>query len=323
VFGLVFALMATFVVVITASAAQSGGRLFPGQATAGSRTVPASMATPMLEPAAGTAFQQLGTAGSGGARQAGAGDAISSTALSAPLDARLAADLRPLTRHYSAQVAVGVFDLTTGTEVVYHAGRKFATAGIERADILAALLLRHQHAAAALGTRAADLAASMIEDGNAVATSELWQMVGGAAGLTAANAALKVHHTSPPSTGNVNLTTTTVADQLQLLLDLTLARAPLDLACRDYALGLLDHVQASQRWGVPIAASSRTGYAVQDGWLQDQRLWVVNSIGVIEHHGQDLLIAVLSKGNQSETRGVALAEAAATAAVHVVIGAAS
>ena len=43
-------------------------------------------------------------------------------------------------------------------------------------------------------------------------------------------------------------------------------------------------------------------------------LWVINSIGVISHHGHRLLLAVLSSGQPSQLAGIRQAQAAATAA---------
>ena len=70
---------------------------------------------------------------------------------SARLDALLAAALRHgAARRTPAQVAVGVIDLTTGQQALYHAAAHFRAASILTADILAALLFRHQQAGTTL-----------------------------------------------------------------------------------------------------------------------------------------------------------------------------
>jgi Beta-lactamase enzyme family len=297
VFALIFALMVAFVVVITMSAGGShGGR--PGRmAAASSRTI-------------GVQGGSVIPAGQGGGS-----DVASSTRQSAALDAQLAAAVQRATRGDSGQIAVGVADVSTGAIAEYRPARHFHTASIVKADILAALLLQHQRSRAQLSNAEASLATAMIEDSDDAAANQLWTAIGGAAGLRAADAALKLVHTVPdPLWG---LTSTTVGDQLQLLRDLTSASA-LDSAGRDYVLGLMANVESGQQWGVPVAATPGTSFAVKDGWLPDPQLWVINSIGVISDHGQELLIVVLSKDNPTESGGIAMAEAAAVAAAGVV-----
>jgi len=81
-------------------------------------------------------------------------------------------------------------------------------------------------------------------------------------------------------------------------------------------------VTAGQDWGITAAASPRTGPAVKKGWMPDgpEGLWVINSIGVISHHGQRLLIAVLSSGQPSQQAGIRQVQAAAAAAATAITG---
>ena len=84
-------------------------------------------------------------------------------------------------------------------------------------------------------------------------------------------------------------------------------------------------VEAGQNWGVTRAASTGTRPAVKNGWLPvgPRGLWVINSIGVISHAGQHLALAVLTDGNRSQSAGISLVQAAATAAVSAVAAARS
>jgi hypothetical protein len=125
----------------------------------------------------------------------------------------------------------------------------------------------------------------------------------------------------PGPTGYWGLTSTTVTDQLRLLTDLAARKSPLTTASKDYELGLMENVQQSQQWGVSAAASPHTTYAVKDGWLPDPSLWVINSIGVVLHRGQQLLIAVLSNDQPTEAAGIATVSAAAVAAARVITAA--
>lgn len=78
------------------------------------------------------------------------GPAASSPPRASGPDARLATALAPVLRHQAANLAVGVFDQTTGATATYHASRSFDTASIVKAGILAVLLLQHQQIGASL-----------------------------------------------------------------------------------------------------------------------------------------------------------------------------
>lgn len=298
VFALVFALMAGLVAAVTVSSA---------------RTTYAS-----------TTASAAGAASHAEARHSGRAAAHNVTsngrASRAALDSALAAALAPLVRH-GGDVAAGVIDLTTGSEAVYHGRRHFHSASVENADLLACLLLQHQRTRTPLSGAEAVLAADMMHDSDNYATSVLWDLAGGAAGIRSANAALKLRRTRPGEFGYWGLTSTDVVDQLRLLTDLATSDSPLSAAARDYELRLMDQTAPGQRWGVRAAATPGTGFAVRDGWVPDPALWVVNSIGVVYHDGQRLLIAVLSKDNATEAAGIALARAAARAAEVVITSA--
>ncbi|MFD9686342.1 hypothetical protein ACFWXO_11310 [Kitasatospora sp. NPDC059088] len=115
--------------------------------------------------------------------------------------------------------------------------------------------------------------------------------------------------------GYWGLTATTAADQAQLLCQVFTGDSILSPASRGYVQQLLGQVESDQRWGVSAAATGGTS-AVKDGWLPRDAdgLWVINSIGTVEHDGHQLLIAVLSDGNADESGGIALVESVAQAA---------
>jgi len=226
----------------------------------------------------------------------------------------LAAALSPILAASGGTLAVGVVDLTTGVTVTHDGGRRFHTASIVKADILAALLLRHQATGTPLSEDERELAVAMIEHSDNDAASALWYDIGEGSGLAAANVRLGLRHTTPGSGGYWGLTSTTVADQLRLLTDLTSRRSPLNRSSRACELALMRAVERDQAWGVSAAATSRASVAVKNGWLPDPDLWVINSIGLVPHDGHRLLIAVLSDGHDSEAAGVSACEQAAVAA---------
>jgi hypothetical protein len=302
VFGLLFALMATFVVAVTVSTVRSGPQRVPG---------PAGLPDSMLTPGAARSGAQpviAGGIGDGGSRPLRA---------STSLDKRLAAALRPETRTGQGRLAVGVIDLANGAEAVYGAGRQFRSAGLATADILATLLLRNQGAGRRLTPGEAQLAVPVMESGDAGAATRLWRLGGPRAAMIAANGRLGLADTTVGTARSWGLAKTTVADQLRLLADLTSAGSPLTAASRDYELGLMAAAQPGLRWGACAAASPGTACAVSDGWLADPTRWVTNSIAVVDHLGRQLLIAVLSDGHRTRAAGIADISAAARAAAQV------
>jgi beta-lactamase class A len=234
---------------------------------------------------------------------------------------RLTAALSSVRRHHTGTFAAGVIDAATGAVAVFHGGRLFHTASIVKVDILATLLLQHQRARTPLSQRQRTLAAEMIENSDNLAASDLWDAIGRAGGLRKANHKLGLRHTTPGEGAYWGLTSTTVDDQLRLLADLTLLNSPLSARSRSYELGLMRHVAADQAWGVTAAATPGTRSAVKNGWLPDgsYTTWVINSIGVIHDDGHEILVAVLSKDQPSESAGIAQAEAAARAVVSAII----
>jgi hypothetical protein len=312
VFALVFAVMASYVLVVSVAAARANNI---GVALVGK---PASGA---VESGPGTGAHSAGKrkASTSGSHKSLARPIASSLGRRGGLDAELAAALAPIARRDGGSFAVGILDETTGAEAVYHGGRYFHAASVENADMLAALLLQHQQSGSPLGSYIGWLAAAMMQSSDNDAANGLWDAAGGLAGMQAANRTLGLRHTGLDPDGYWGLTSTTVTDQLRLLADLTAASSPLHAAARRYALRLMDGAAAAQRWGASAAASPGPGPAIRNGWMPDPGRWVINSIGVVRHDGQELLIAVLSKGNVTEAGGIALVRAAAITATQVIM----
>ena len=223
----------------------------------------------------------------------------------------------------AGDIAVAVTDLDDGQDVstAYDTSaddaNTYDTASIVKVDILAALLLQAQHAGTHLTAGQHALATVMIEQSDNDAATALWDAIGRAAGLDAANRTLGLDHTSPGSGELWGLTQTTPGDQLTLLRAVfTPSGSPLSSASRAYVAGLMGAVTAAQGWGVSAADSDDAGYALKSGWLQRTRtgLWDVNSIGQVVHDGHRMLIAVLSSGQGSEQAGIDLVERAASTA---------
>jgi hypothetical protein len=303
-FVLAFVLVAAGIVVLSIS----GARSHSAGPQARRKTAPAA-----IRPALGSGWGSVVLTGPGSIRFS------SATAE----NALLAAALAPVLRHSTGNLAVGVVNAATGAVAVYGGDRQFHTASIVKADILASLLLQHQWSNAPLSAQQRALAAEMIEDSNDQAANELWDAAGRAQGLKVANQELGLRQTTPGDGIYWGLTSTTVDDQLRLLADLASSQSPLAAGSRSYELGLMRHVTADQAWGVTAAAVPGTAAAVKNGWLPDgsTTAWVINSIGVISRDGHEMLVAVLSSDQPSESAGITQVDAAAKAAVSAIIGA--
>jgi hypothetical protein len=230
--------------------------------------------------------------------------------------AALTAALAPVRRDQTGSLAVGITDLSTGVTASYHPRELFHTASIVKADILATVLLQAQRQHAGLSPAEQQLATAMIEESDNDAASALWNTIGAAPGLAAADRVLGLRYTEPGPGGLWGLTATTVTDQLRLLAALTSRHSPLTAVARHYELTLMRSVADGQNWGVTAAADPGSRPAVKNGWLPDASSggWVINSIGVLRHDGQRLLVAVLSSGQPTQAAGISQVQAAARAA---------
>lgn len=181
------------------------------------------------------------------------------------------------------------------------------TASIVKVDILAALLDAQD---GELTAAQQQQSAAMIERSDNGAATELFDDVGGEAGLEAYNATLGLVDTVVDEAWG--LTQTTAADQLVVL------QAALQY---DTVRELMGQVVDDQRFGVSAAADDPADAVLKVGYLQRSvtRLWDVTSIGEVTSAGRTYLVAVLSDGNGTMDSGVALVDAVAEAAVPALV----
>ncbi|MGW0424486.1 serine hydrolase [Streptomyces sp. NPDC003015] len=238
------------------------------------------------------------------------------------LDERLADAMKSVTVTGEQRVSAAVLDLESGDSAV-HGDGAFDTASIVKVDILAALLLRHQEAGTRLSAQEKAYATTMIQNSDNTSASALWDIIGRAPGLDAANEKFGLTGTRGGDGALWGLTRTTAADQLALLQQVFGNDSELSEASRSYLRDLMGQIAADQRWGVSAAADG-SGWALKNGWLPRSTtgLWDINSIGRVTVDGHACLVAVLSDGNTTQAKGISLVEAAAKAAVSVFTGAA-
>lgn len=312
VFAVVFSLMASFVVLAAFLANTPRGHVLLTGPSVAPRAVSNGLSAQKVGLGHLSQHARTSHAVPGGRGSPSAGPNVQLN------DAELATALRPVVGGDRGRLAVGAIDLTSGSSASYNSDTALRGGGLVTADILAVLLLQHQQTGTPVSAGEAELAANMMQNSDSAATTQLWTLVGGAAGLAAANSTLKLHDTAMMAVGRTNWrwTRTTVADQLQLLADLTRPRSPLNAAYRDYALGLMASAPA-QHSSVLGAASGGAPAAIADGSLLGPR-WVIGSIGVLQRHDHEVLVAVLSDRNPAQTPAVTAARAAAGAAADLV-----
>lgn len=214
-----------------------------------------------------------------------------------------------------AKVSAAVLDLESGQSATY-GDAAFDTASIVKVDILATLLLQAQDAGRHLTAAEKTYATAMIENSDNDSASALWRIIGKAGGLDAANKRFGLTDTTGGDDMLWGLTRTTVADQLTLLRQVFGDDSLLSEASRSYVRGLMRRIAVDQHWGVSAAADG-SAWALKNGWLARSTtgLWDINSIGCVTAGGHDYLVVVLSDGNTTQAKGIALVEAAARAAV--------
>ncbi|WP_344084570.1 serine hydrolase [Luedemannella helvata] len=263
---------------------------------------PAAPAAALVGPAASAARAATAALTPTGAAATGLGAA-----------ARLTRALAALPLDRWVEFSIAVRNNRSGVTYRYRSSDTYETASIVKLDILAALLLSAQDAGRSLTTTERSLAERMMRASDNAAATTLFQRVGGASGLRAANGRLGLTATAPSSSWG--LTRTTVGDQLTLVNKALGRSGPLTAASRAYIRSLMTTVNGDQDWGVPAGARAGETAAVKNGWLSrgtESGRWIINSVGRITGPRTDLTVAVLSHGHSGMSTGVATTERVVT-----------
>ncbi len=225
---------------------------------------------------------------------------------------------RGLKRYLAGRVSgasIMVVDRTTGQSYGFRRNERFVTASVAKLDILMTLLLRRRKAGRELSADERYDAGIMIRESDNKSADRTFVRAGSATGVNTANRrsfGMKDTVAIDASCLDLlcwSLTSTTAADQVRLLK--RLFTGPLDAADRAYVLRLMRTVIEEQRWGVSAGALDGDTVYNKNGWMTHQRdgdRWAVNSVGRIEGHGHDLLVAVMTNHNPSMGYGITTAE---------------
>jgi beta-lactamase class A len=205
-------------------------------------------------------------------------------------------------------VTAAVYDDVTGTTSVFRPGDAEACASIMKVDILATLLGEAQaQGVVSLPADQQVLAQQMIEESNDDDAQDLWDFEGGATAVGHFDGQVGLTQTTPDTAGYWGLSTTTAADQVQLLRDVAYPNGVLTDASRTYELSLMTNVDPSQTWGISAGVESGATVAIKDGWVtldNESPPWQVNSIGYVNGDGRNYVIAVLTTGEDTEQEGI-------------------
>jgi hypothetical protein len=215
----------------------------------------------------------------------------------------------PSVRRYLASragnVTAALIDLDTKTTALWRPGVEEDTASIVKVDILATLLRQDQRAGRTLPAEEQILATAMIEQSDNDAATDLWNDAGQETGIGAFNRLVPLESTTLGTDDYWGLTTTTAADQAKLVQAVTQTGKVLDAASRRYETGLMEQVEASERWGVSGSVPAGVTVALKNGWLPlESADWQINSIGWVDGRGRDYILAVLTNGDPSEGYGI-------------------
>jgi hypothetical protein len=177
-----------------------------------------------------------------------------------------------------------------------------------KVDILATLLTEAQaQGVVSLPADQQVLAQQMIEESNDDDAQNLWDFEGGATAVGRFDAEAGLTQTVPNTAGYWGLSTTTAADQVQLVREVAYPNTVLSDASRNYELGLMTNVDPAQAWGISYGVAAGTTIAIKNGWVpldNESPPWQVNSIGYVNGDGRNYVIAVLVNGESTEEEGI-------------------
>lgn len=220
--------------------------------------------------------------------------------------------LRAFLASRSGEVTAAVYDQRDGRLWVFHPGVRQYTASIVKVEIMGTALQQAQQAGQGLPPAEQGLMPSMIEDSDNDSATALLHDVGGASAVARFDRSAGLTDTVPSSLPLIpgtpwpgwGLTTTTARDEVVLVSRFAYPNAVLSGASRRYGLSLMENIEPGQAWGVSGGVPAGTTIALKNGWLPFGANWQINSIGWIDGHGRNYVLAVLTAANPSEAYGI-------------------
>lgn len=221
--------------------------------------------------------------------------------------------LRAFLARRSGNVTAAVYDVRARRVWVYRPGVREYTASIVKVEIMGTALQEAQQARQALPPAEQSLMPSMIENSDNDSATELLADVGGPGAVARFDRSAGMTGTQPSTLALIpgtpwpgwGLTTTTALDEVVLVSRFAYPNSVLSAASRQYGLSLMENVESDQDWGVSGGAPPGTTIALKNGWLPlGPANWQIDSIGWVDGHGRDYVLAVLTADNPSEAYGI-------------------
>lgn len=221
--------------------------------------------------------------------------------------------LRGFLASRSGNVTAAVYDVRARRVWLYHPGVREYTASIVKVEIMGTALQEAQQAGRALPSAEQGLMPSMIENSDNDSATELLAEVGGPSAVARFDRSAGMADTQPSTLALIpgtswpgwGLTTTTALDEAVLVSRFAYPNAVLSSASRQYGLSLMENVEPGQAWGVSGGVPPGTTIALKNGWLPlGPSNWQIDSIGWINGHGRDYVLAVLTADNPRESYGI-------------------
>jgi beta-lactamase class A len=205
----------------------------------------------------------------------------------------------------TSNVTMALYDADNGRTYTYRPQLSEQTGSIIKLSILATLLHQHQQGNTPLDPLSVELLTSMIEHSSDAAASELWAQLGPPA-VAAYDRSAGLTDTKLGALGLWGESTTTAADQVQIVRSLVYPNSVLDPASQAAAQNLMENLETDQRWGVSAGVPTGVTVALKDGWvpLTSYYDWQVNSVGWVDGDGCNYVLAILTDDNDSEQYGI-------------------
>ncbi|MDN5717796.1 MAG: FG-GAP-like repeat-containing protein [Janibacter sp.] len=217
-------------------------------------------------------------------------DDQSSTAASLPFES----ELRSYLNSRPGAVGVAVRLPGTGRSWTYtKTSSRNVTASIVKVQIMSAVMMKAQDAGRSLTSWEKSQMSPMIRNSDNNATTALFNHIGGRSGLDRAGDRLGMSQTYADPYNHWGLTSTTAADQAELMEHYARPSTVLTSTNRMYGLSLMRHINSSQDWGVS-AGPPAGSVPLKNGWLPRTDGWHVNSIGWSSTGTADYTIGVLT-----------------------------
>ncbi|WP_162786898.1 FG-GAP-like repeat-containing protein [Janibacter anophelis] len=206
-------------------------------------------------------------------------------------------ELRSYLNSRPGAVGVAVRLPGTGRSFTYtKVSSRNVTASIVKVHIMAAVMMKAQDEGRSLSSWEKSQMSPMIRYSDNNAATALFNHIGGRSGLDRAAARLGMDATHADPYNHWGLTSTTAADQAELMEHFARPSDALNQSNRYYGLSLMRSISSSQDWGVTSGPPSGS-VALKNGWLPRTDGWHVNSIGWANVSTADYTIGVLTHHN--------------------------